>query len=285
MSNTQFTCDICQCTISSKSRARHLRSAKHINNAGAPVEPVGPPTEEQVVVTIRRFNKQIKNLKKQRDEYLEQHREVYTKFLQNKQPVAEPVVCSAPPSSMVEEVVAVVEEVVAEPVVVDEVVVEPEAVVCSALPSSIVEESKNYEPEVIVEEFKQEPEVFDIKYVIKQLNQYDSQISSYTVSINNIKRRKTMSSADKQTTITEILDTINILTDKRNQLIIRHRDIIDKYNREACLHNKEIRKKREEHKNHIINIIQDRYNNTKHDEHGCKIVTISGQEIRNSFKK
>jgi len=65
---SKFTCNICQCTISSKSKTQHLKSNKHINNVSAIFQQVEETknalpeqpelsNEEQRKNRVREYNK------------------------------------------------------------------------------------------------------------------------------------------------------------------------------------------------------------------------------------
>ena len=88
--STKFTCDACNITISTKSKVRHMRSANHLKKTGQEqeekkVEVEEEPTEENVIAKIKEYNKKIKKIKRERDEYLQKHRAIVDEYIRRQE--------------------------------------------------------------------------------------------------------------------------------------------------------------------------------------------------------
>jgi len=190
--------------------------------------------------------------------------------------VVEPVVEEVEP--VVEEVVAVVEEVVVEPVVVEEVVVEPVVEVKEPEPGVEVKEP---EPEVEMKEPEPMGTEEQAEYVIRLLKKYDCEIQGFKQQIGNIKRRKTLTNAEKIDQILPLQNEINGFIQKSNHLIDTYKDIIDEYNDKARQHNQLVKKNLKEKEDRIRNLMLEKLDNTTKDEHGFRTIEFSRGEIVN----
>jgi len=211
---SHWTCEVCNSTILVKSKNRHLQTKKHINNSQrqpvpvpAPVQPAPAPvlvnpTEEEVVKVVKNYQRQLRELKKERDEFIDKHREIYENYLRKKEQAEQ------------EEVK---QETVVEPVLGRasvRAVVEPEEV-----------KHEVVEPEEVKHEVV-EPE--EVKYEVVEPEEVKQELEE-----------------------------------------VKH----------------EPKPTEEDVKNHITNIIRDKINNTKPDEHGIKITTFSREEFMLKKKK
>lgn len=267
----QFFCEACNSTMLMKSKPRHLRSAKHAKNTNQPqqITEIANPTEEQVVEQVKKFQRQLKELKKQRDEYVEKHRDIYIAYLEKKQkqesepePEVEVEVKSEPESEPEPEVE--VEEVEVEVKSEQESEPEPEVEVK-------IEQESEPEPEEVKSEQESEPKpIIDI---IRKIKTYDSEIQSNKSKIYGIKKRKTLSVEDKHSAIQKIIEVLEKLQNERNTLITDNQEYIDKHNKQVD-RTKEA-KKRKEHTRSGCQVIKDKMKEAKPGD----IITINRKDL------
>ena len=283
----QFFCEACNSTMLMKSKPRHLRSAKHARNTNQPqqITEIVNPTEEQVVEQVKKFQRQLRELKKQRDEYVEKHRDIYIAYLEKKQkqesePEPEVEVKSEQESEpQPEPEVEVKSEQESEPQPEVEVEVkseqesepQPEVEVEVEVKS---EQESEPEPEVEVEvKSEQESEPEPIIDIIRKIKTYDSEIQSNKSKIYGIKKRKTLSVEDKHSAIQKIIEVLEKLQNERNTLITDNQEYIDKHNKQVD-RTKEA-KKRKEHPRSGCQLIRDKMKGAKPGD----IITINRKDL------